>query len=212
VREARRRRDAVLAVGITLWNVDGKEFDRLLAPLLPADTQQPADKHATVRRGVLDAAATATLRERMQGGKAQLLETPTLAVRPLEPASISSMQETSYVKDFTVTKADTSFVAEPVADVVRDGVRIDLVATFTGKDHLGVLCTLTKVDLVRPIPKFSTTIAGSTLPVTIELPEVRTIRLQQTADLPPGGCAVIAAPKADGSWLVALVQATVQKQ
>jgi hypothetical protein len=210
VQQARQRRDEVIAVGVTLAHVDSKEFDRLLAPLLPAP--KPGGPHADVRQAVLDAAATATLREQLQGDKVELAQTPTVATRPLEPAFVSHIKNFSYVKDFSVSKTNGAFVAEPVIGTVSDGVRIDLVAAFTGKDHIAVLCRLANSDLVLPIPKFSTTLAGSTLPVTIELPEVRTIHLQQTADLPPGSSTLVAAPKADGTWLVALVQATVQKK
>jgi len=210
VQQARQRRDAVIAVDVTLAHVDAKEFDRLFAPLLPAP--KPGGPHADVRQAVLDAAATATLSERLQGDKVEMLQTPTVATRPLEPASVAHIKNFSYVKDFSVSKTDGAVVAEPVIGNVSDGVRIELVAAFTGKDHIAVSCTVTNSDLTLPIPKFTTTLAHGAEPVTIQLPEVRTLRLQQTADLPPGSSAVIASPKADGTWLLALVQASLQKK
>src|SRR5262249_12241598 len=93
-----------------------------------------------------------------------------------------------------------------------DGVSCKMIVAFTGNDQIGLACWLEKCDVQQPMRKFSTTLGGTTTPVSIQLPEVRTIRLQQTAQLRPDSCIVIAATQADGRWLVPLLQATAQKK
>ncbi len=138
------------------------------------------------------------------------LDAPTLTVRPLQPAQMSAMTQTAYVKDFTITKKGTDVIADPVVDVVRDGTEADVCATFLPDGTLGVSCSVTLADLKKSIATFETKIGAPGTPVTIQLPEVTTTRLHQTAALQDGGLVVLASRKADGNWLVTLVRAQSQ--
>jgi hypothetical protein len=67
-------------------------------------------------------------------------------------------------------------------------------------------------EVEKPIAEYKTTVAGTTLPVTIQLPRLTATRLTQAAVLAEGSLEVLAARKLDGSWLLALVSAQARPQ
>ena len=116
----------------------------------------------------------------------------------------------SYVKDFVCTRVGDNVVAEPVVDVVWDGSRTEVCATWLPDGMLGVWCDVTVQEVEQPIAEFQATVGPLKTPVTIQLPRVTGARFEQTAVLAPGAMIVVATQKVDGSWLLATVRAKVQ--
>ncbi|MBL8751690.1 MAG: hypothetical protein JNK15_00200 [Planctomycetes bacterium] len=205
-RAAQKRKEDVVDVQLRLYTIDAKKFaaikDKLVAVERPGGIgyeMVAADKQAT---------AIATALEAADGDS---FEAPRLAVFPLQNASMSVKDQTSYVKDFTLTRVGDQAIADPVVDIVWDGYSIEVISTWLPDGLLGVSIDVQVQDLQRPIPKFETTLQAGLPPVQIQLPRVTGLRLRQTAALAKDSLAVLAASKADGKWIVATMRATALK-
>jgi len=114
----------------------------------------------------------------------QTLTAPRLLVSNNERASISVINEVTYVKDFDVEIAQAAVIADPIMDIVRDGVILD-VKPVVSADRKFVTLELrpTVSQLDRPIPTFATTL-GTGPPVAIEVPTLQVQRVRTTVTMP----------------------------
>jgi hypothetical protein len=115
--------------------------------------------------------------------------------------------QTAYVKDFTLERQGDLMIADPVVDTVWDGNQVDVIAAWQPDGLLGLAVDVHLQELQKPIPTFTTTLVAGLPPVQIQLPRVTGVRLRQTAVLGADSLAVLAAPKADGTWFVATLRA-----
>ena len=80
----------------------------------------------------------------------------------------------------------------PIHATVKEGVIADLQATPGPEGEAVVVeATVTVAEVVRPIPEFTTTLAGQK--VTIQLPEVLVRRFTKTVRVPLDGGAILPA-------------------
>ncbi|MCB9870840.1 MAG: hypothetical protein H6837_13370 [Planctomycetes bacterium] len=123
---------------------------------------------------------------------AQLVNAQTVTVLNNNRANVSVINQTSYVRDFDVEVAQASFIADPKIDVIHDGIVLD-VRPIIRHDRRSVTLVLepTVAQLQRPIPTFTTSLAGSTLPVTLQLPVLTVKSVATTAQVPDGGSVLI---------------------
>jgi general secretion pathway protein D len=123
---------------------------------------------------------------------AQMVNAQTVTVLNNNRANVSVINQTSYVRDFDVEVAQASFIADPKIDVIHDGVVLD-VRPIIRHDRRSVTLVLqpTVAELQRPIPLFTTSLAGSTLPVTLQLPVLTVRSFATTAQVPDGGTVLI---------------------
>ena len=123
---------------------------------------------------------------------AQMVNAQTVTVLNNNRANVSVINQTSYVRDFDVEVAQASFIADPKIDVIHDGVVLD-VRPIIRHDRRSVTLVLqpTVAELQRPIPQFTTSLAGSTLPVTLQLPVLTVRSFATTAQVPDGGTVLI---------------------
>jgi hypothetical protein len=134
------------------------------------------------------------------------LAAPKLTVRPLESASMSLLQQTSYVRDFEVEVQKAAFIANPVIDVVQDGVTIEAAAAIVQEGVAGVSLKVSVSDLKKPIPEVTTNLGGTTLPVKIQLPQLITTQARAAVELPRGHTVVFALPPLAGKRHVLLLK------
>ena len=149
------------------------------------------------------------LRNDLANLPADRLQAPTLTVLPLHPAQLSTKRQIAYVRDFKVVTDAGKLIAEPVVDSVEDGLEATVFAALLANGDITLTVDVTDWDVKEPIPEFKTTI-GVGNPVTIQLPEVTGLHLQQTAVLADGGMVVLASQKADGDFLIATIGARTQ--
>ena len=145
------------------------------------------------------------------GAGAELPESPRLTVYPLQRATVSVRSDIPYVQDFTLTRKRDAFLADPVIGIVWDGVVTDLCAVLLSNGTIGLHCDLQSQQVQKPIPQFVTSL-GVGAPVTIELPRTTGVHFEQTARLVAGDLVVLAAQKVDGDYLVAIVEAQVDRR
>lgn len=122
----------------------------------------------------------------------QLVNGQQLSVINSQRANVSVINQTSYVKDYEVEVAQASFIADPKVDVIQDGLALDVrpVISFDRK-HITLNLQPTVAELQLPIPTFTTSLAGSTLPVTLQLPTMTVRQFATTVTVPDGGSVLI---------------------
>lgn len=111
---------------------------------------------------------------------------PRLLVYNNTRAHMSALRHTSYIRDFEVEIAQAAAVANPIVDVVRDGVVLD-VRPVVSADRRFITMELrpSVMTLQLPIQTFSTTL-GAGQPVNIQLPEVTLQSVRTTVTVPDG--------------------------
>lgn len=122
----------------------------------------------------------------------QLVNGQQLSVINSQRAHVAVINQTSYVKDYEVEVAQASFIADPKVDVIQDGLALDVrpVISFDRK-HITLNLQPTVAELQLPIPTFTTSLAGSTLPVTLQLPTMTVRQFATTVTVPDGGSVLI---------------------
>ncbi len=127
--------------------------------------------------------------------RSQLITAPRLVIYNNTRASMSVLRHTSYIRDFDVEIAQAAAVANPVVDVVRDGVVLD-VRPVVSADRRFITMELrpTVMTLDLPIPTFTTTL-GVGQPVSIQLPSVTLQRVRTTVTMPDGGTLMLGGMK-----------------
>jgi type II secretory pathway component GspD/PulD (secretin) len=101
---------------------------------------------------------------------------------------VAVTNQTTYVRDFDVEVAQAAFIADPKIDVVQDGLVLDVQPTILNdRKYIILNLTPTVAELERPIRTFTTSLAGSTLPVTLQLPNLTVTNFATTVTVPDGG-------------------------
>jgi type II secretory pathway component GspD/PulD (secretin) len=122
----------------------------------------------------------------------QVVNSQLLTVLNNERANMAVINQTSYVRDFNVEVAQASFIADPQVDVIQDGIVLDVRPTIAhDRKHITLNLQPTVAELIRPIPTFTTSLAGATLPVTLQLPTLTVRSFFTTAQVPDGGSVLI---------------------
>ena len=138
-----------------------------------------------------DAELSMVLRAVSKSERIELVTAPRLLVFNTARANIAVLNQVAYVKDFDVEIAQAASIADPIIDVVQDGVVLD-VRPVVSADRRFVLMELrpTVATLKRPIRQQTTTL-GSQNSVAIELPEVDIQRVRTTVPMPDGGTVLL---------------------
>lgn len=131
------------------------------------------------------------LRAVSKSERRELVTTPKLLVFNNARANISVMNQVAYVRDFDVEIAQAASIADPIVDVVMDGVVLD-VRPVVSADRRFIVMELrpTVATLKRPIREVATTLASQN-PVTIQLPELDIQRVRTTVPMPDGGTVML---------------------
>ncbi|MCA8942753.1 MAG: hypothetical protein KDB80_09370, partial [Planctomycetes bacterium] len=116
----------------------------------------------------------------------------TVTIQNNERGYVAVINQTSYIRDFDVEVAQAAFIADPKVDVIQDGVVLDVKPTIN-HDRRDITLDMnpTVAELERPIPTFSTSLSGTTQPVTLQLPQLTVHSFATTATVPDGGSLLI---------------------
>ena len=127
--------------------------------------------------------------------RSMMIASPRLLIYNNTRASMSVLRHKSYIRDFDVEIAQAAAVANPVVDVVRDGVVLD-VRPVVSSDRRFITMELrpTVMTLDLPIPTFTTTL-GVGQPVSIQLPSVNLQRVRTTVTMPDGATLMLGGMK-----------------
>ena len=124
--------------------------------------------------------------------RAQELTSVMLSTQNTERAYAAMLNQITYIQDFDVEVALASFIADPVVGVISDGIVLDVRPTIA-QDRTTVSLELrpTIATIMRPIAEFTSSLAGLTTPITIQLPELQVASAKTTVVVPDGGTVVI---------------------
>lgn len=162
-------------------------FDRTLGQLLSGNGG------ATLQFSLLDdTQISGILRAVEQQVDNSVITAPRLTIFNNQRANLTLVNQVSYVKDYDVEVAQTAFIADPLVDVIQDGLTLDVRPTVShDRKYVTLEVQPTVATLLRPIRTFETNLAGITTPVVIELPEIRYSKAQTTVKVPDGGYVII---------------------
>jgi Flp pilus assembly secretin CpaC/tetratricopeptide (TPR) repeat protein len=131
------------------------------------------------------------LRAVSKSERRELVTMPKVLVFNTARANISVLNQVAYVQDFDVEIAQAASIADPIIDVIQDGVVLD-VRPVVSADRRFIVMELrpTVATLRRPIREVATTLSSQN-PVTIQLPEVDFQRVRTTVPMPDGGTVML---------------------
>ncbi len=123
---------------------------------------------------------------------ANVLTAPRLTIYNNQRANLTLTNQIAYVKDYDVEVAQTAFIADPLVDIVQDGLVLDVRPTVShDRKYVTLELRPTVAILARPIQTFVTPLAGLTTNVIIELPELEYRAAATTVRVPDRGWVVI---------------------
>lgn len=127
--------------------------------------------------------------------RVEQLSAPRLLVHNTARANLAVNRQFSYIRDFNVEIAQAAAVADPVVDVIRDGVVLD-VRPVVAADRKYILMELrpTVATLALPIPTFTTSL-GVGQPVSIQVPRLTLQKVRTTVVMPDGGVLLLGGMK-----------------
>ncbi|HMS15884.1 MAG TPA: hypothetical protein PKA37_03515, partial [Planctomycetota bacterium] len=121
-----------------------------------------------------------------------LVNAPRLTVYNGQRANLTLVNQITYVKDYDVEVAQTAFIADPLVDVIQDGLTLDVLPVVShDRKYVRMEVKPTLATLRRPIRTFESNLSGLTTPVVIELPELTYSQAATTVNVPDGGYVVI---------------------
>jgi Flp pilus assembly secretin CpaC/tetratricopeptide (TPR) repeat protein len=132
------------------------------------------------------------LRAVSKSERIELVTAPRLTVFNTARSNLTVMNQVAYVKDFDVEIAQASSIADPIIDVVQDGVILDVRPVVSAdRRFLTLELRPTVAELKRPIRTFNTSLGVSGNSVAIHLPELEISRVRTSVPMPDGGTVLL---------------------
>jgi type II secretory pathway component GspD/PulD (secretin) len=131
------------------------------------------------------------LRAVSKSERIQLVTAPRVLVFNTARANLTVLNQVAYVRDYDVEIAQGASIADPLIDVVQDGVILDVKPVVSADRRFITLeVRPTVAELKRPIAELATGL-GSATAVTLQLPELEISRVRTTLPIPDGGTVLL---------------------
>jgi Flp pilus assembly secretin CpaC len=131
------------------------------------------------------------LRAVSKSERVQLVTAPRVLVFNTARANLTVLNQVAYVRDYDIEIAQGASIADPLIDVVQDGVILDVKPVVSADRRFITLeVRPTVAELRRPIAELATGL-GSQTAVTIQLPELEISRVRTTLPIPDGGTVLL---------------------
>ncbi|HYC78120.1 MAG TPA: hypothetical protein VEI02_10885 [Planctomycetota bacterium] len=142
-----------------------------------------------------DTQVEAILRAVQKYERVNTVTAPKLVVSNTQRAHLQVINHIAYVKDFDVEIAQAAVIADPVVDVIKEGVILDVRPTVSNDRRFVTLELRPTVATVqRPIRTFTTTL-GVGAAVTFEVPELKKESIKTTVVMPDGATLLLGGMK-----------------
>jgi len=139
-----------------------------------------------------DTQLAAIVRATEKTQNSRTLTAPEITVYNTQRANLTLVNQLSYIQDYDVEVAQTSFIADPIVGVIQDGLTLDVRPTVShDRKYITLELQPTVAKLVEPIPTFATTLGSSFSTVIIQLPELRIQSARTTVRIPDRGSILI---------------------
>lgn len=120
------------------------------------------------------------------------ISAPILTVYNTERAYVTVTNQVSFVQDFDVDVANSAFIANPNIGIIQEGVVLDVRPTISyDRKYITLEIQATIANLLRPIREFTTSLAGFSVPVSFQLPELEVQTANTTVRVPDQGSLVL---------------------
>jgi hypothetical protein len=206
LRTAKTRHQEPIEVTTHMFTMSAEKFAAHWKPLLIARERNAR----TTFEAVVDSKEGTRLHALATLHADQTLASPRLSVLPLQSGTMAVKTEIPYVQDFEVKQTKDSVIADPIVGTVWEGTETIVCATYLADGTLALSCEAMVQEVLRPIPTFKTQIGVAKAEVTIQLPRVVGVGVQQTAIVANEGMVLLAAQKVDGSYLLTTITARTQ--
>ena len=135
------------------------------------------------------------LRAVSKSERVEIVTAPRLLVFNTARANLTVLNQLAYVQDFDVEIAQGASIADPIVNVVEDGVILD-VRPVVSADRRFITLEMrpTVAVLRRPIAEVTTTL-GAASSVTIQLPELEISRVRTSVPMPDGSTVMLGGMK-----------------
>lgn len=138
-----------------------------------------------------DAEVSAILRAVEKSSRFELVNSQTISVHNTQRAYVTVINQQAYIQDFDVEVAQFQAVADPVINVLHEGVVLDVRPTVShNRKYLNLEVQPTVAEIIS-LSTFSTTLGGNTSPVDFQLPELEVQSVNTSAVLPDGGSVLL---------------------
>ena len=134
-----------------------------------------------------DLQASVILRMVEKSQNVELINDQMLSVHNTQRAFVTVINQRAYVQDFEVEVAQFQAIADPVINVLTEGIVLDVRPTIHHSRRQITLEIQPTVAQVVSLSNFTTSLSGSTQPVTFQLPELEVQSVFTTAIVPDGG-------------------------
>jgi general secretion pathway protein D len=138
-----------------------------------------------------DLQLSAILRLVEKSESVELINDQVISVHNTQRAYVTVVNQRAYVQDFDVEVAQFQAVADPQINVLTEGIVLDVRPTIAHDRKYLLLEVQPTVAQVVALRDFSTTLAGQTAAVTLQLPELEVQSVFTTARVPDGGSILI---------------------
>lgn len=144
-----------------------------------------------------DAEFEALLRSIIASGPdVEVVTAPKIVARPLQKATVSILNQVAYVSDYELVIVEPGKVeiADPVIDVIQEGVVFEVRAVPLSPGIYGVEVDLSQTTLLRPMRTYKSVIGAGRHEVTYTLPEVVKRGIHTQLTLADGASALFVSP------------------
>ena len=128
--------------------------------------------------------------------RVELVTAPRVLVFNTARSNLSVINQVAYVQYFDVEIAQAASIADPIINIVEDGVILDVRPVVSAdRRFLTIELRPTVAELQRPIRNFTTSLGVSGNSVTIQLPELDISRVRTSIPMPDGGTVLLGGMK-----------------
>jgi Flp pilus assembly secretin CpaC len=139
-----------------------------------------------------DALLSPLLRAVEKSSEARVVNSQVLTVYNSQQAAVSVINQRAYVQDFDVEVATAAFIADPIINVLSEGVSLQVRPTVHQDRKNLTLEVQPTVARIVTITPFTTTLGNnSAAAITLQLPQLEVQSLRSTATIPDGGTILI---------------------
>ena len=134
-----------------------------------------------------DAQLSMIMRAVEKKSEVELINDQILSVFNTQRAYITVVKQRAYIQDYDVEAFQFEVAADPQINVVHEGIVLDVRPTISHDRRAITLEVQPTVATLINMKSFTTSLGGSTSPVTLELPELEVKSVFTTVEVPDGG-------------------------
>lgn len=127
------------------------------------------------------------------------LNSPQVAVWPGQRAELSVLDQTAYIKDYSVEVVNGEQIVDPEIDVLSTGLEFDVRVAPVAPGRFALRSEFSLTSAKRPFPKHTVRVGALQTEVTVELPQVERMKVEGRFDVALGTAVLLGGFAPDGA-------------